>query len=86
MILFLNKVDIFKEKLSLIPVSTHFTDFAGGPDYNLACKYFEGIFLLTDCRPKRKMHVFFTDATDVRSFQPVLQDLETIILQDKIRT
>lgn len=38
-ILFLNKVDLFKQKLAKSPLSTYFPDYSGGNDVNRAAKY-----------------------------------------------
>lgn len=38
-ILFLNKIDVFKAKLPKVPLEKYFTDYAGGPDVNKAAKY-----------------------------------------------
>lgn len=38
-ILFLNKVDLFKSKLARSPLSNYFPDYSGGNDVNRAAKY-----------------------------------------------
>ena len=38
-ILFLNKVDLFKKKLGRSPLATYFPDYSGGNDVNRAAKY-----------------------------------------------
>lgn len=38
-ILFLNKVDLFKQKLARSPLSDYFPDYSGGNDVNRAAKY-----------------------------------------------
>ena len=38
-ILFLNKVDLFKEKLGRSPLGNYFPDYSGGNDVNKAAKY-----------------------------------------------
>ena len=38
-ILFLNKIDRFKEKLPVSPMKNYFPDYEGGQDYGLACDY-----------------------------------------------
>src|ERR1700730_18803803 len=38
-ILFLNKVDLFKDKLSRSPLGNYFPDYTGGNDVNRAAKY-----------------------------------------------
>jgi guanine nucleotide-binding protein G(i) subunit alpha len=38
-ILFLNKVDLFRQKLGRSPLSNYFPDYSGGNDINRASKY-----------------------------------------------
>lgn len=38
-ILFLNKVDLFKQKLGRSPLGNYFPDYSGGNDVNRAAKY-----------------------------------------------
>ena len=38
-ILFLNKIDLFAEKLPHSPLSDYFPDYTGGNDYEAACDY-----------------------------------------------
>ncbi len=38
-ILFLNKVDLFKGKLERSPLGSYFPDYSGGNDVNRAAKY-----------------------------------------------
>lgn len=38
-VLFLNKIDVFRAKLAKLPLQWHFSDYSGGPDVNAACKY-----------------------------------------------
>ena len=38
-ILFLNKVDVFRRKLKKCPLETHFPEYTGGPDINKAAKF-----------------------------------------------
>jgi len=38
-VLFLNKVDLFKDKLARSPLGNYFPDYSGGNDVNKAAKY-----------------------------------------------
>ena len=37
-ILFLNKIDVFKSKLPKVPLERYFPEYTGGPDINKAAK------------------------------------------------
>lgn len=38
-ILFLNKIDVFKQKIPRVPLERYFQEYTGGPDINKAAKY-----------------------------------------------
>lgn len=38
-ILFLNKIDVFKQKLPKVPLDKYFNEYTGGADVNKAAKY-----------------------------------------------
>ena len=44
-ILFLNKLDVFREKLAKLPLQWHFPDYRGGRDVDAACQYILGKFM-----------------------------------------
>ncbi|KAI8076377.1 guanine nucleotide binding protein, alpha subunit [Gilbertella persicaria] len=61
-IMFLNKVDIFKEKIKKIPLERYFPDYGGGKKVNLAAKYILWRFNQTN-RAKLKIYPHLTQAT-----------------------
>ncbi|RUP22124.1 G-protein alpha subunit-domain-containing protein [Jimgerdemannia flammicorona] len=62
-ILFLNKVDLFRMKLPKIPLDRYFPDYGGGPDVNKAAKYILWRFNQTN-RAKLNVYPHLTQATD----------------------
>ncbi|KAI7897597.1 guanine nucleotide binding protein, alpha subunit [Cokeromyces recurvatus] len=62
-ILFLNKIDIFREKVKRIPIEKFFPDYGGGPDVNKAAKYILWRFNQTN-RAKLRIYPHLTQATD----------------------
>eukprot|EP00300_Choanocystis_sp_HF-7_P023936 c2532_g1_i1.p1 GENE.c2532_g1_i1~~c2532_g1_i1.p1 ORF type:complete len:132 (+),score=36.05 c2532_g1_i1:95-490(+) len=44
LILFLNKSDIFREKIRTSPLSDLFPEYDGGDDYNKACGFVKNLF------------------------------------------
>jgi hypothetical protein len=54
LVLFLNKMDLFKTKLETSPISEYFPDYEGdcsNPD--VACKFFQSKFLRLNRNPKK---------------------------------
>lgn len=61
LILFLNKMDLFKEKLESSPISNYFPDYEGEcTNVDAASKFFQSKFLALNRNPKKvitpKMH------------------------------
>ncbi|KAF8069835.1 heterotrimeric G-protein alpha subunit, GPA1-like protein [Lyophyllum atratum] len=82
MILFLNKIDIFSEKLPRSPLSDIFPHFDGGADFDAACEYVLQRFIDLNQNPKSKqLYAFFTCATDTELVKDSLSALKSV-LQD----
>ncbi|KAE9403113.1 G-alpha-domain-containing protein [Gymnopus androsaceus JB14] len=50
-ILFLNKTDLFAQKLRNVPLKDYFPDYTGGDDYNAGCGFIIDKFLALNKRP-----------------------------------
>ena len=54
LVLFLNKMDLFKKKLETSPISEYFPDYEGDcTNLNIACKFFQSKFLQLNRNPKK---------------------------------
>jgi len=62
--LFLNKIDIFKEKIKEIDLKCAFSDYKGGKDYNNATKYIEEKFMERNNFDKERLHIFYLNSLD----------------------
>lgn len=72
-ILFLNKIDVFKQKLPKVPLVHYFPEYTGGSDINKAAKYILWRFTQTN-RARLSVYPHLTQATDtsnVRFFPPL---------------
>ncbi|KAG0272334.1 guanine nucleotide-binding protein subunit alpha, partial [Linnemannia gamsii] len=63
-ILFLNKIDRFREKLTISPLKKYFPDFNGGNDYEEASQYILQRFVNLNLSDKKQIYAHFTCATD----------------------
>ncbi|KII91443.1 hypothetical protein PLICRDRAFT_51595 [Plicaturopsis crispa FD-325 SS-3] len=54
-ILFLNKIDVFKSKLPKVPLERYFPEYTGGPDINKAAKYVLWRFMSTN---RARLNIF----------------------------
>ncbi|KAJ3403160.1 guanine nucleotide-binding protein subunit alpha [Chytriomyces hyalinus] len=71
-ILFLNKIDLFKAKLQDIPVANWFPDYKGDNDYASASRYFESRFRSENTYSKRTIFTHFTWATDKEQISNII--------------
>ncbi|KAI7866372.1 G protein alpha subunit [Spinellus fusiger] len=84
-ILFLNKTDIFEQKLMHSSLSHYFHDFQGGDDYSLASQYLLNRFLMLNSSSEKQIYTHFTCATDTAQIKFVMSAVNDIILQSNLR-
>ncbi|KAJ5755606.1 hypothetical protein N7533_005149 [Penicillium manginii] len=81
-IILLNKVDVFKEKLAVSPLSRYFPDFDGSnTDFSAAAGYFANRFraLATARAGGRQVRTYFTNATDTASIKATMEAIHSSI-------
>ncbi|EFE41228.1 hypothetical protein TRV_04023 [Trichophyton verrucosum HKI 0517] len=71
-ILFLNKIDRFKEKLPVSPMKNYFPDYEGGADYSAACDYILNRFVSLNQAEQKQIYTHFTCATDTTQIRFVM--------------
>jgi guanine nucleotide-binding protein subunit alpha len=100
-ILFLNKVDLFRQKLGRSPLSNYFPDYSGGNDINRASKYLLWRFnqvnrahlnLYPQSVPATLLHIIsiltsnsLTQATDTSNIRLVFAAVKETILQNALK-
>ncbi|KKY28296.1 putative g protein complex alpha subunit [Phaeomoniella chlamydospora] len=83
-ILFLNKVDLFKLKLGRSPLSNYFPDYSGGNDVNRAAKYLLWRFNQVN-RAHLNLYPHLTQATDTTNIRLVFAAVKETILQNALK-
>lgn len=84
-ILFLNKVDLLKDKVRKSPVRKYFPDYKGNSnDPEDALKYFENLFLSLN-KSKRPIYVHRTCATDTESMKFILTAVTDMVIQQNLK-
>ncbi|PHH85942.1 hypothetical protein CDD83_10957 [Cordyceps sp. RAO-2017] len=88
MILFLNKIDLFRQKLPHSPITKHgFTDYSGEPDdSNAASKYFLDKFRALSRNPDKEIYGHFTNATDTNLLKITMASVQDMIIQRNLKT
>ncbi|CAO3616381.1 unnamed protein product [Cunninghamella blakesleeana] len=85
-ILFLNKIDLFAQKLPKNSLSKYFSDYMGGDNYELACQYILRRFLSLNTKYEAKqIYSHFTCATDTKQIKFVMAAVSDIITHNTLR-
>ncbi|MCJ1434981.1 Guanine nucleotide-binding protein alpha-2 subunit [Xylographa pallens] len=82
-ILFLNKVDLFKAKLGRSPLGNYFPDYSGGNDVNRAAKYLLWRFNQVN-RAHLNLYPHLTQATDTSNIRLVFAAVKDTILHNAL--
>ncbi|KAJ3435398.1 guanine nucleotide-binding protein g(o) subunit alpha [Anaeramoeba flamelloides] len=85
MILFLNKKDLFEEKIKKIDLNVCFSEYSGGLDYKLASEYIRDQFLSLNRNDQKKIYPHFTCATDTSNIKKVFEAVKDTVLSDLLR-
>jgi hypothetical protein len=71
MILFLNKRDLFAEKITKVDLRVCFPEYTGGKNYDAAVDYIKKAFLAQNENDKKMIYSHFTCATDTDNINVV---------------
>ncbi len=85
-ILFLNKADLFQEKIRRVPLTICFPDYKGDNSYNDAAKFIETKFREQSLNPAKQLFAHMTCATDTENVKFVFAATKTIILKDTLKS
>jgi guanine nucleotide-binding protein subunit alpha len=84
LILFLNKMDIFREKImsGKAPISEHFPDFTGNDrDIEAGQEFFSRKFKNLVRDPGKEVYIHYTNATDTTLLDKTMKSVQDMIVQ-----
>lgn len=84
MILFLNKIDLFREKIESgkAPIGNFYPDYQGGPrDVAAGQQFFADRFKSLVRAPTKETYVHFTNATDTDLLKKTMSSVQDMIIQ-----
>ena len=84
LILFLNKIDLFRDKLStgMSPISRHFPEYRGkDTDIVAAQEFFAEKFKNLVRQPNKEVYVHYTNATDTDLLKKTMASVQDMIVQ-----
>jgi len=80
MILFLNKKDLFAQKIAKVPLTVCFEEYKGANNFEEASKYITDQFLMQNENNKKQIYPQLTCATDTDNIDHVFRAVKDIIL------
>jgi len=80
-VLFMNKADLFEEKIRRIPLSNMFPEYKGGEDLEAARKYVTDLYVCLN-QGTKQLFVHHTIAIDTKNVDFVFKAVRTTILKD----
>ncbi|CAR23113.1 guanine nucleotide-binding protein subunit alpha [Lachancea thermotolerans CBS 6340] len=83
-VLFLNKIDVFAEKIQHVPLERFFPDYTGGQDINKAAKYILWRFVQLN-RAHLNIYPHVTQATDTSNIKLVFAAIKETILENSLK-
>jgi len=84
-IFFLNKTDLFREKILRSDLRQCFPEYTGGPDYNNALKFITDKFVDMNVNKDRVIFTHQTCATDTDNLRRVMDDVRLALMQDVLQ-
>jgi len=85
-ILFLNKRDLFMEKIQKVSLNECFSDYCGAPnDYDHGCEYFREKFESKNRCPSKEIYTHVTCATDPGNVAHVFESVKDILIKQSLR-
>ncbi|CAI4223623.1 unnamed protein product [Auanema sp. JU1783] len=83
-ILFLNKKDLFEEKITRVSIRTAFEEYQGPQTYKDSIKYIKTRFEALNANPKKTIFIHETCATDTDQVQKILDSVISMIIQQNL--
>uniref|UniRef100_A0A915DCE3 G-protein alpha subunit n=1 Tax=Ditylenchus dipsaci TaxID=166011 RepID=A0A915DCE3_9BILA len=83
-ILFLNKKDLFAEKIKFVSIRTCFKEYAGPQTYDDSINYIRKKFDALNANPRKTIYVHQTCATDTDQVQLILDSVISMIIQSNL--
>lgn len=86
LILFLNKKDLFVEKIKKKPITLMFPEFEGDPnDYTESCNYIQNVFENLNRDPSKEVYTHVTCATNSDNVSHVFHSVKDTLIKRSLR-
>eukprot|EP01094_Clydonella_sp_ATCC50884_P006492 TRINITY_DN15707_c0_g1_i1.p1 TRINITY_DN15707_c0_g1~~TRINITY_DN15707_c0_g1_i1.p1 ORF type:complete len:355 (-),score=164.14 TRINITY_DN15707_c0_g1_i1:174-1238(-) len=84
-VLFLNKSDLFEEKIKHVDLAVCFDDYTGGCDKDAGLKYLKSKFCKLNKNPDKMIYVHVTCATDTENIRFVFKAVRDIVIRETMQ-
>jgi hypothetical protein len=84
MILFLNKRDLFAEKIQRVPLRKFFPEYQGDDSYKSGCEFMQEQFESKNRNPDKQVYTHITCATDTNNISAVFNAVKDIIIRKSL--
>ncbi|XP_045460125.1 guanine nucleotide-binding protein G(o) subunit alpha isoform X1 [Harmonia axyridis] len=84
-ILFLNKKDLFEEKIRKSPLTICFSEYGGAQEYGEAASYIQAQFEAKNKSTQKEIYCHMTCATDTHNIQFVFDAVTDVIIANNLR-
>ena len=85
LILFLNKTDLFQEKIKTTDLNVCFSEYTGGLDYDKAAQFITNKFVELNKNPDKTIYTHLTCATNTENITVIFSAVKDTIIQDSLR-
>ena len=83
-IIFLNKKDLFAEKIKKVDLNVAFPDYDGGLDYDKGAEFLTNKFVSQNENSSKQIYVHITCATDTDNIRVVFKAVQELVLQKAV--
>ena len=82
-LLFLTKVDLFRQKMLQTPICDTFPEYSGSLGCVTACNFFADEFAKCDERQKGTLRICVTCAVDPKAFEGSVESIKSLVVAEK---
>jgi len=84
-ILFLNKKDLFEQKIQKVDLTICFPDYEGGLNFDAGCQYIQEEFESKNRSTEKEIYTHVTCATDTSNIKHVFNAVKDIIIRQSLK-